>query len=627
MRLIMIALTVLISGWIMASAARAQDRVALVIGNDRYDNLPADKQLAKAVNDARAIGGALEGLGFKVIRGENLTRSQMVDHIFNFTQAVKPGDTAVMFFAGHGVSLSGGNYLLPADVPLPRPGEEQRARNLSLGEADIIADIQERKPRVLVMMLDACRDNPFRQPGVTRSIGGETGLSRGREAEGVFTIYSAGFGQSALDSLGPDDKSSNSVFTRSLLPALARSDVHLADMVIDMREDVSRLAATVGHQQSPAYYDQTRGGRVYLAARPSPASPAPQQPAPTADPLGRVWGEQELDGWRSTWTRRGNTSIFDATFSHPSGARETATLDIRISNDRVAIERSQSNGKCRYEGRLTDGGRSAQGRYGCDWAKGPFDWKAEIRNSAAELSAPPLEQKPQAVASVQPVKPKEAPRRVALVIGNKTYPDHVSLATPGNDADAVEAMLREARFDDVIVRKDLTRNAMIDAFRGFAAQSAGAELALVYYSGHASRLGPNRLLLGTDMKVKSEADLRQQGVNVNEAIDGAGNAATRLVVIDADQKQAFEKAKPSTPQTDPLDPVVIYSAGATEAALDGAGSTSPFTEAFVRNFRPRGALFRDAFARLQREVSAATNKVQTPVIYGAPPASFSLLVQ
>ncbi len=506
MRFITIVLTILIAGWIMAGAARAQDRVALVIGNDRYDNLPADKQLSKAVNDARAIGRTLEGLGYKVIRGENLTRSQMVDHIFSFTQAVKPGDTAVMFFAGHGVSFSGGNYLLPADVPLPRPGEEQRARNLSLGEADIIADIQERKPRVLVMMLDACRDNPFRQPGVTRSIGGETGLSRGREAEGVFTIYSAGFGQSALDSLGPDDKSPNSVFTRSLIPALTRTDVHLADMVIDMREDVSKLAATVGHQQSPAYYDQTRGGRVYLAAR---------------GPIPQVKPEPKLE-------------------------------------------------------------------------------------------------------------PKLEPRRVALVIGNKVYPDHVTLATPGNDADAVAAMLREAKFNEVIVRKDLTRSAMIDALRGFAAQSAGAELALFYYSGHASRIGPDRLLLGTDMKVKSEADLRHHGVNLNEAIDGTANAATRLVVIDADQKEPFVQAKPSTPQADPLDPrgaVVIYSAGATEAASDGAGPTSPFTEAFVRNFRARGAPFRDAFGRLRQEVSAATNKVQTPVIYGSLPASFTLLAK
>jgi DNA-binding beta-propeller fold protein YncE len=218
-----------------------------------------------------------------VIRGENLSRAQMVDHIFSFSRAIKPGDMAVMFFAGHGVSLSGGNYLLPSDIPLPREGEEQRARNLSLGEADIIADIQERKPRVLVMMLDACRDNPFRQPGLTRSIGGEAGLARGREAEGVFSIYSAGFGQTALDTLGPNDNSANSVFTRALVPALARTDVHLADLVIDMREQVTKLAASIGHRQSPAYYDQTQGGRLYLAGRPPTTSPVPT-PAPASPP-------------------------------------------------------------------------------------------------------------------------------------------------------------------------------------------------------------------------------------------------------------------------------------------------------------------------------------------------------
>ena len=257
------------------SELKAQNRIALVIGNDRYANLPADSQLFKAVNDARSVGGALQKLGFNVIRGENLDRAQMVDHIFRFTRAIKPGDTALIFFAGHGVSLSGSNYLLPTDIPLPKQGEEARARNNALGEADIVADIQVSKPRVLVVVLDACRDNPFRQAGLKRSIGGEAGLTRGREAEGVFTIYSAGFGQSALDRLGDGDTSPNSVFTRALIPALARTDAHLADIVIDMREEVARLAATIGHEQYPAYYDQTRGGRIYLAPQSAPKAPAP----------------------------------------------------------------------------------------------------------------------------------------------------------------------------------------------------------------------------------------------------------------------------------------------------------------------------------------------------------------
>ncbi|MBI4274202.1 MAG: caspase family protein, partial [Rhizobiales bacterium] len=110
-------------------SASAQNRVALVIGNDRYPNLPADKQLSKAVNDARAIGNALEKIGFSVIRGENLDRRGMVDRLFTFTQKIQPGDMAVVFYAGHGVAISGGNYLLPTDMPLPQPGEEPRVRN------------------------------------------------------------------------------------------------------------------------------------------------------------------------------------------------------------------------------------------------------------------------------------------------------------------------------------------------------------------------------------------------------------------------------------------------------------------------------------------------------------------
>ncbi len=270
---------VLLAAALASSGALAQDRIALVVGNNRYTNLGADKQLNKAINDARAVGDALQKIGFKVIRGENLDRQGMVDRVFTFTQQIKQGDIAVLFYAGHGVAISGGNYLLPSDVRPAAPGEESRVRNMAIGEADIVADIQDKKARVAVLLLDACRDNPFRQPGLLRSAGNDAGLTRGREGEGVFAVYSAGFGQSALDSLGPNDRSENSVFTRVLVPALGRADAHLGDIVVDMREEVAKLASTVNHQQFPAYYDQTRGGRVYLAPRGSPA-PAVASPAP-----------------------------------------------------------------------------------------------------------------------------------------------------------------------------------------------------------------------------------------------------------------------------------------------------------------------------------------------------------
>src|SRR5262245_14499998 len=86
------------------SAAVADKRVALVVGNDLYTNLPADQQLRRAVNDARAVGEALDRLGFEVIRGENLNRQDLVEKLDQLSRKVSQGDTALFFFAGHGVS-------------------------------------------------------------------------------------------------------------------------------------------------------------------------------------------------------------------------------------------------------------------------------------------------------------------------------------------------------------------------------------------------------------------------------------------------------------------------------------------------------------------------------------------
>jgi WD40 repeat protein len=314
------ALTTLVA--ISSVTAHAQGRVALVIGNDRYANLPPDKQLAKAVNDANAIGDALQKIGFTVIRGANLDRQSMVDRIFEFTRKIQPGDTAMLFYAGHGVAIGGGNYLLPSDVRIAGAGEEARVRNMAIGEADIVADIQERKAKVAVLVIDACRDNPFRQPGLTRSVGGDQGLTRAQEAEGVFAIYSAGFGQSALDSLGPEDKSPNSVFTRVLAPALTRPNMHLGDLMIDVREEVAQIAAGANHEQYPAYYDQTRGGRIFLAGRSIATEPttAPAT-APTASPLDpNAAARIKWAGWQLT-AQTGHLLPVSALAVSPDGRR------------------------------------------------------------------------------------------------------------------------------------------------------------------------------------------------------------------------------------------------------------------------------------------------------------------
>jgi hypothetical protein len=267
--------------------AHAQKRVALVIGNDRYANLAASEQLQKAVNDARAVGKALEEIGFEVMYGENVGRLALVDRLDAFARRLAPGDTAFFFFSGHGVSLSGANYILPVDIPNVEPEQETRLARVALSENDIVSDLQTRGVRVAVVVLDACRTNPFTRPG-SKGVGGEKGLAPPPQVKGVFSLYAASSGQAARDRLSDDDRNPNSVFSRVLVPALAKPGLDLTGLAYEVREEVARIAKNAGYAQEPSYYDGTIGGRVYLAG----ATPVQQQVAPPAvsSDAERIWG-------------------------------------------------------------------------------------------------------------------------------------------------------------------------------------------------------------------------------------------------------------------------------------------------------------------------------------------------
>jgi WD40 repeat protein len=276
-RLITFLLTLIFLVSLFSEPALAEKRIALVIGNDHYPNLPADRQLQKAGNDADAVGDALALLGFKVIRGHDLGRQAMFDKLSEFTNSLSPGDTAGFFFAGHGVALGGSNFILPSDVPVVTEGGELRLRGAAITETEIIEGIQASGVRVAMLVLDACRDNPFPHSR-GRTVGQTRGLTDAKPSRGVFTIYSAGIGQTALDALEPNDPNRNSVFTRVFIEQLAKPGVDLGGLAIEVRERVAELALKAKndfgqpdpHEQTPAYYDQTLGGRIYLAGLPKP---------------------------------------------------------------------------------------------------------------------------------------------------------------------------------------------------------------------------------------------------------------------------------------------------------------------------------------------------------------------
>src|SRR5690348_4855255 len=267
---------------LLALPAHAEKRVALVIGNNDYKNVP---KLQKAVNDARAMGDTLKQLGFAVMVAENLNRQQFSQTLLAFDSSVGPGDTAFFFYAGHGFEIAGQNYLLPTDVPAATEGQEELVRDASVLADRIVERLQNRQVRTSILVFDACRNNPFERSG-TRAVAGGGGLApMAQLPEGVFSIFSAGYRQTALDRLSNDDISPNSVFTRTFSRELLQPGEDLVEVAQHTRKLVSEMAESIGHRQIPAYTDQMvdnvflNGAAKAQAEVAKAAEPVPQKVA------------------------------------------------------------------------------------------------------------------------------------------------------------------------------------------------------------------------------------------------------------------------------------------------------------------------------------------------------------
>src|SRR5215468_10810324 len=249
----LLACCLLASSMGLIAPAFAAKRVALIIGNNDYKYVP---KLQKAVNDARTMGDTLKQLGFSVMIAENQNRQQFSQTLLAFDNAVEPGDTAFFFYAGHGFEIAGQNFLLPTDVPSATEGQEELVRDASILADRIIERLQNKKARTSILVFDACRNNPFERAG-TRAVAGGGGLAPMTQLpEGVFSVFSAGPRQTALDRLSNNDTDPNSVFTRTFSKELTQPGVNLVQVAQRTRRLVSEMAETVKHKQVPVYFDQ-----------------------------------------------------------------------------------------------------------------------------------------------------------------------------------------------------------------------------------------------------------------------------------------------------------------------------------------------------------------------------------
>ena len=272
-------LTAVITAAAISWAAQAQDRVALVVGNGKYVSANG---VPNAVNDARVMGRALREIGFVVVDGFDLSRDGMERRIREFLRKSESAHVALFFYAGHGLQVDGRNYLLPVDAKL------EAASDLSFETIglDNILESLDGASRTNIIILDACRNNPFAQSlasrfGTGRSVTVLSGLAGySNLGTGTLIAFSTAPGAVALDGIG-----SNSPFTKALAQHIRTPGLEVRQMLTRVRADV---AAETRGKQIP-WDNSSLLSEVYLAGsgKPEPqrVDVSPPIPAPTADAL------------------------------------------------------------------------------------------------------------------------------------------------------------------------------------------------------------------------------------------------------------------------------------------------------------------------------------------------------
>ncbi|TAN56321.1 MAG: caspase family protein, partial [Rhodospirillales bacterium] len=204
-----------------AAALGAERRIALVIGNAKYKTAP----LSNPVNDARGMASMLEKLGFEVILKENASQRDMNRATTLFGQKLAGGGVGLFYYAGHGMQVKGRNFLVPVDAQI---ASEASIRSESI-DVDQVLD-QLNGARVSVVILDACRNNPFE-----RSFRGSSGgLAQIDAPKGTFIAYATAPGKVASDG-----ESGNGLYTRELLKTLDQPGLRVEDVFKRVRVQVA----------------------------------------------------------------------------------------------------------------------------------------------------------------------------------------------------------------------------------------------------------------------------------------------------------------------------------------------------------------------------------------------------
>ena len=207
-----------------AQATREEPRLALVIGNSAYPESP----LRNPVNDVRAMAKRFRELGFTVLAHENATKKTMEAAIIEFGRRLAEGGVGAFYYAGHGLQVRGRNYLVPVDAEID---DEASTRVAAVDVELVLEQMAEAKNRVNIVILDACRNNPFER----RMRGASRGLAAVDAARGTLVAYATAPGSVAADGDG-----ANGLYTEELLQALREPGLKVEEVFKRVRVNVAR---------------------------------------------------------------------------------------------------------------------------------------------------------------------------------------------------------------------------------------------------------------------------------------------------------------------------------------------------------------------------------------------------
>jgi len=230
-----------------ASPVPAAQRIALVIGNADYDTAP----LKNPANDAVDMAKALRGLGFEVIEKTNASKRDMILAVDEFARRLRDAEIGVFYFAGHGMQIHGRNYLIPVKAHVTSETDVQFE---AMDAGRVLGKMQDAGNKLNIVILDACRDNPFKRSFRTETVG----LAQMDAPKGSIIAYATAPGSVAADGNGR-----NGLFTKHLLKSLATAGMTVQDVFMETGMGVMK---ETGDKQIP-WMSLTPVPRYYLASK------------------------------------------------------------------------------------------------------------------------------------------------------------------------------------------------------------------------------------------------------------------------------------------------------------------------------------------------------------------------